>query len=176
MVEIYISWCKGLPENEEALGIIKDSGIIDGIETSDYRDIEKIRSAGLKTSIHRPFRDKSFNLEDGHLPSFTKEDIKECNKSDPPFLSFHLINSEKRPKNDEGSLSGNIKKNIERLESLFEKRVVFEFSPYQKNFVEIRGRESVDFFTGKEILNDLFENTSAGFSFGYLSCLCFGNE
>lgn len=142
--------------------ILRDSGIVDGIETSEYEDISKIRSQGVKANIHRPFRDKDFNLEDDSLPEYSKEEIKEYNKSDSPVLGFHLINHVKESDKDKKKILKNIKNNIKELDSLFDKDVVFEVSPYWSEFVNLKGEENMKYFTGKEMVGDLLKNTSTG--------------
>ena len=55
MVELYVSWVKGLPEDKEALKLLKDSRIVDGIELSNVDEqVERIRDSGLKVSSHTP--------------------------------------------------------------------------------------------------------------------------
>ena len=161
MAEIYVSWCEGLPENKEAMKILRDSGIVDGIETSEYEDIDRIHSEGLKANIHRPFRWQDFNLEDNSLPEYSEDEIKEYNKSDSPVLGFHLIDYEKHNEKSDKGIVENMKRNIEKLDSLFERRIVFELPPYDSYLIDTR-KNSAKYFTSKEVVRELVENTSAG--------------
>src|SRR6056297_835902 len=121
MVEIYVSWCKGISDNNEALEMIKRSDIIDGIETSELEDIDKLKKSGIKSSIHRPFRWKGFNLEEKDAPNYNEEEILKYNNSDAPVLGFHLIDyKEKQPENNKVVLN-NIINNLKKFEKLFSK-------------------------------------------------------
>jgi len=162
MVEVYVSWCEGLPENKEALKVLRDSGIVDGIETSEKEDIEKIHSEDLKANIHRPFRDNDFNLEDKEFPEYAGKEIERYNKSDSPVLGFHLINHKKECEAEKEDILERIKDNIEKLDSVFKQDIVFEISPYWSEFVKLKGEDNMEYFTGKEIISDLLKNTSAG--------------
>lgn len=41
MAELYVSWVKGLPQNKEALGILKESGwkVCSGINLNPHNDV-----------------------------------------------------------------------------------------------------------------------------------------
>ncbi|MBU1198568.1 MAG: hypothetical protein KKF46_02605 [Nanoarchaeota archaeon] len=66
--EIYVSWCKGLADSEEALKILRESPYVTGVETLNYdRDEKKFQKAGLKVSIHNPTRFLNIDLSDSEF-------------------------------------------------------------------------------------------------------------
>ncbi len=63
MEEIYVSWSRGLPQDKEALRILRESGLVSGIETSNIDgQFEMIKDADLKVSLHTPGVDLTSNL------------------------------------------------------------------------------------------------------------------
>jgi hypothetical protein len=89
--EIYISWCKGLPQDKKALKLVKNSKLIEGIETCQLNEeIDLIKNSGLKVSIHNALRDYQLGLEDKEFKKkMTKEKIELATKCDTSFLGFH---------------------------------------------------------------------------------------
>ena len=161
MVEIYVSWCRGLPKDKEALEIIRGSGLIDGIETSEILDIDEIKESGVKTSIHRPFRWEEFNLEDDNIPENNKEEISKYNESDASVLGFHLIDYKKENNRNNVDIVKNFKNNLKKLENMFDKKIVFELQPYDSHIIETR-KENAEYFTDKEIVKELIQSSNSG--------------
>lgn len=95
MVEIYVSWVKGLPKNKEALSILKQSSFVSGIEMFNTgEDIELFRAAGLKVSIHNPIKPFYRDLCNKSLLPFLKERknsylLKAIMSSDAKVIGFH---------------------------------------------------------------------------------------
>lgn len=100
--ELYISTCPNLGFNKDALRIIHDSDVIDGIELSEISDEYKlIKKSGIKISAHTPGLQMTLNLarkdfsncfngEEGeNLFSFIKE-------ADAPTVGLHLGYSAER--------------------------------------------------------------------------------
>ncbi len=133
MVELYCSWCKGLPESKEALKMLKDSGVFTGIELSntDFQ-ADKIIDAGLKVSIHNPVREFKINLDNA---SFTEilnahpEIISHCNKTELPFVSFHTnYIPSLNPATSYELVLKNVKDNLNKIKNTLSKKVLFETS------------------------------------------------
>jgi len=96
MVELYCSWCKGLPESKEALKLIKNSGLFAGMELSNTDlQADKILEANLKVSIHNPIREFNMNLDNENFSkvfNLNPQILASCDKSSLPFVSFHTTN------------------------------------------------------------------------------------
>lgn len=99
MAEIYISWIKELPQNKEALSILKNSEIIKGIElVNTDNQINMIKDAGLKVSLHMPgmyFGNIMQSLGNPNLMDIfnCEEGLRVLNlikNSDAPTVGFHL--------------------------------------------------------------------------------------
>ncbi len=99
MVELYVSWVKGLPEDKEALKLLKSSGIVDGVELSNVdAQVERIRESGLKVSSHTPgVYNQGFNTLNLANPNYMKAFDGEQGKrllqvireSEAPVVGFH---------------------------------------------------------------------------------------
>lgn len=98
MVQVYASFKYDITEEREikqALAVLKQSGIISGIELPVInQDIERIQEAGLKVSSHNPGLDLTLNLGDPNfLDVFLTQDgqrvIEVARKSDAPTVGFH---------------------------------------------------------------------------------------
>lgn len=102
MIEIYISWVRGLPQDKEALKILKESEIISGIELSNIdNQIQRIKDAGLKVSSHIPTRCFLRNLANPRLMEIfgSKQGpriLSVIRNSDAPTVGFHLGYSAKK--------------------------------------------------------------------------------
>ena len=143
MVELYVSWVKGLPEDKEALKLLKDSQIVDGVELSNVdTQVERIRDSGLKVSSHTPgVFNPGFNTlnlaNPNYMKAFEGEQgnrlLQVIRESEAPVIAFHCGYSAENvykmkaasnvPKpgvifTDPNELSSRITKNIVLLEKL----------------------------------------------------------
>ncbi|MFB0565322.1 MAG: hypothetical protein ACETWK_06555 [Candidatus Aminicenantaceae bacterium] len=96
MIELYISWVKGLTKDRETLKYLKNSGIISGIELFNIDDkIEAIKDVGLKVSCHNPGLGYSSNLTNPDFMNVFEGDqgkrlLKVLRESDAPTVGFHI--------------------------------------------------------------------------------------
>jgi hypothetical protein len=92
MVELYASWVPGLPENEQAVALIKNSPHITGVELSGGNaDMTIARASGLKLSVHTPTREKTCCL---WQPDFQKNIQPNLTQFDGSTLAtFHTIST-----------------------------------------------------------------------------------
>jgi hypothetical protein len=96
MVELYVSWVKGLSKNKEALSILEQSSFISGVEMFNTgEDIKLFKAAGLKVSIHNPIKPLHIDLGNKNLVPFLKERknsylIKAIMSSDAKVIGFHI--------------------------------------------------------------------------------------
>jgi len=133
MVELYCSWCKGLPESTEALKLIKESELFAGIELSNTDgQADKILEAGLKVSIHNPIREFKMTLDNEKFIQVLNTNpkiIDSCNKSSLSFVSFHTnyIPSLDRTIPYSRVLKNTVK-NLNELDTFFSKQILFETS------------------------------------------------
>jgi hypothetical protein len=96
MIEIYSSWTKGLPKDKEALKLLFNSKIINGIEMTHIDEVEIVKESGLKVSLHNIIKQLDTNIAD---PFFTEKITKNPNTAkifseikymDNPYLGIHL--------------------------------------------------------------------------------------
>lgn len=93
---IYISWVKGLPQDKQALSVLKRSGVIAGIEMSNIDDnVERILDQDLGVSCHTPGGNLTLNLASprtlgAFLGPQAERLLKVISLSSSPFVSFHL--------------------------------------------------------------------------------------
>ncbi len=94
-MRIYATWAPGLPESPKALKLLKDSGIISGVELCNTDgQADGIRDAGLEVCYHNPGSDVFLNLGDpgyrSRVDSATgRSVIKAVQGSDSPYVSVH---------------------------------------------------------------------------------------
>ncbi len=94
--DLYASWTKGLPQDKEALDILRQSGVIAGIEMANIDpQVEMVQDAGLGFSAHTPGLDLTLNLASPEiLNAFGGEQgerlLDVIRKSQPPIVGFHL--------------------------------------------------------------------------------------
>ena len=169
MVEIYGSWMRGLAQNKEALAIIKSSGKLAGIELSSFgEDVELIKQAGLKYSLHNPLRDYKVGLESKYfIPMITKLDLKKtCNESSPPAIGFHTGYASMGEKNsDQEDIVFNTLKSIRFLDDWLDKKIIFESTGYHKHFFSTGDRKTMEYVTSPEFFKRLISKSKAGFLF-----------
>jgi hypothetical protein len=95
MADIYIAWVPVLLEDLAALRELKDSGLVTGIEMSRiHNNIDNIKKAGLRLSLHNPGVEAPPNLADPDLTSIFSGDagarlLKAIQKSDTPCIGYH---------------------------------------------------------------------------------------
>ena len=95
MIEIYSSWVKGLDTDREALKLIKDSGILSGVEVWGPELAENIRKQGLKSSLHNPIKALKLDLVDEKLIEELKKEensriMRGISDSSSEVVGFHL--------------------------------------------------------------------------------------
>jgi len=96
MVELYVSWCKGLANSKEALNILSNSPLVTGVEGYNFYDeMELFRQAGLKMSVHNPIKPLGLNLFDKDLVRKLKRKenqkmIQAIAHSDAEVTAFHI--------------------------------------------------------------------------------------
>ncbi|OGC47066.1 MAG: hypothetical protein A3A94_01115 [Candidatus Portnoybacteria bacterium RIFCSPLOWO2_01_FULL_43_11] len=94
MVELYVSWVKGLPQDKEALRILRENNL--GVEMSNIDgQVEMVKDAGVKFSSHTPGLNLTLNLaKPNFIDVFDNEQGKRLlyvvKNSDAPVVSFHL--------------------------------------------------------------------------------------
>lgn len=96
MVELYVSWCKGLSSDKQALQILANCPFITGVEGYNFFDeIKSFRQAGLKMSVHNPIKPIGLNLFDkDFLKILNNEEnkgiIEAVRDSDASVVGFHI--------------------------------------------------------------------------------------
>ena len=99
---MYVSWANGLPQSKEALKILKDSGIVSGVELSNIDgQVDMIQDAGLKVSSHTPGLSRTLNLANpDYMEAFKGEQgarlLHVIRSSDAPTVGFHCGYSAER--------------------------------------------------------------------------------
>jgi len=128
--QVYVSWCEGLPQSREALNIIKDSGIVSGVEVrpSSQEEIALIKSAGLKVSLHQLPPKFRLGLADLNFIKFFEtehgiEVLESIRNSDSPTVGFHLSAFESSF-SDEQDLLETVANNLFSLDAKINKNVL----------------------------------------------------
>ncbi len=166
--KFYVAWSEGLLENPEALNILKNSGLIEGIETrlNKGEDLTLLKDLGLKISLHRPplgfdlhFGDKNFL--DFFESEMGKEIIKIIDESESPTIGFHLSFKEEAfstPK----ELFNLLLTNIVCFSRKINKRTVFEAVPGEGRFGKYSNIINNPSFISKILNNSKNEKISPG--------------
>lgn len=100
MVELYVSWCKGLAQSKQALDILRACPVVSGVESRDVRgELSLFNAAGLKVSVHNPIRIINLGLNDEILISALKQKVNEhmlnnIRKAQAGAVGFHSYNKE----------------------------------------------------------------------------------
>jgi hypothetical protein len=172
MVELYVSWVKGLSKNKKALSIIKQSPFISGVEMFNAdEDIALFKAAGLKVSIHNPIKPFHIGLIDKNMVPLLKERknsylIKAIMSSDAKVIGFHTyskvlqieahamkgepLDNQSYEIRNEGEVRESVIENLLCLEHEInksladdkEKKILFETYPYA-NFNRIKEKKNV---------------------------------
>ncbi|MBN2459143.1 hypothetical protein JXB28_02570 [Candidatus Woesearchaeota archaeon] len=178
MVELYVSWCKGLANDKEALKILSSCPLITGVEGYNFYDeMESFKAAGLKMSVHNPIKPLGINLFDKGLTSNLKRKenqkiIQAIINSDAKVIGFHIHYTSWRlelfalqgvafdestlPSLPEDKLKKSMIMNLVKLEKMInqglpddnKKKVIFETYPYT-NFNLVKERKND--VTGKHL-------------------------
>ncbi|MFA5931693.1 MAG: hypothetical protein WC821_05295 [archaeon] len=170
MVEIYASWTKGLPEDKEALAILKNSGIIAGIELCKAgNEIELIKNSGLKYNLHNALRDYKLGLDSQYfVPAMVKfpEVLKACRESDPPAIGFHTGYSSLEDKmvSKEGTVATTLK-SIRFLDEKLNKKVIFESTCYHERYFSSGHQGVANYVTSPIFFKEILSRSKAGFLF-----------
>ncbi len=169
MVEIYGSWCPGLVEDKEALKLVKDSGVLAGIELSNAESTSALEDAGVKFNLHNPLFRKKIGLDH---PSFRDELIKSpeivvaCKKSSPPALGFHAGYEPLEHKNIKTDLIANhILRNLKFLDESMDKKIIFESAPYAEPHFEKGDIDAVRYISSPEFFKRIISQSNAGYLF-----------
>ena len=167
-MQLFISWCEGIEDNKNVLNAIKNSKIIDGIETSNLDNtLEKIQNSGLKVSIHNPFREHGLGLGDLNLKDSmekTPEISLVSNKSDPDSVGFHLTGKKDFSKNRDKVIA-KILENLEFMKTEISKNILFEcrvLGDWHKNS---EYKEITDFLTSHIAVEKILKHSNADFLF-----------
>ena len=170
MVEIYVSWCKGLVLDDFALNILKSNKLVDGVETRDYLELPSLHKSGLRVSIHNPIKELKCEagsvsyLESPYLMNVLENNpylIENWVKTDTPTLGFHAGHSAY----EEQFLSfSRLIDNANYLcDKIKDKNVIFETHNFPYNFFGKSNQEYTLHSTGPEFVNELTTNTDLGF-------------
>src|SRR3989338_7272256 len=94
MVESYVSWVKGLPQDKEALRILRENNL--GVEMSNIDgQVEMVKDAGIKFSSHTPGLNLTLNLAKPNFVNIFEGPqgerlIHVIRNSDTKTVGFHL--------------------------------------------------------------------------------------
>jgi hypothetical protein len=137
--KFYAAWSEGLLSNSEALEILKNSDLIEGIETRfNGENLSLMKEIGLKLSLHRPPLGFNLNFGDRNFLDFFRSKkgrkvIEVIDESDASTVGFHLaFNEEKFLNSDE--MFSLLLKNIVGFSRKISKRAVFESVPGEGRF------------------------------------------
>ena len=168
-IQIYASWCKGLPQDDKAIKILTKSGAIDGVETRGIDAEFDLLKEKINVSLHNPKCMNLIGLDDANfIKTFSSNPslAEHCEKSTPATMGFHAgyaAIDEKETSLFE--MKSNIVSNIEKLQGLITKKVIFESSVYNEKFSKRINGEVLADSTGPAFLQYLLSKTSAGFLF-----------
>ncbi len=166
----YVSWSPGLLENPGALKILKDSGLVEGVETRlNGEDLNIIKDVGLKLSLHRPPFGFNLNFGDKDFIDFFQTEegrntIKEINDSDASTVGFHLSFVDENFVNSE-DLFNTLLNNILLFGKKINKRVVFESVPRESKFGKYINVINDPSFVRKLLESSKNEKLAPGFLF-----------
>ncbi len=173
--QVYVSWCEGLHQNRAALDILKNSGIVSGVEArpSSQEETALIKAAGLKVSLHRPPLKLDLGLADINFIKFFetkqgREVLESIRNSDSPTVGFHLSFSDSNFI-DEKDLLQTVANNLSSLERKINKdstselkKVVAESQPpHGSNFFKLRLADPL-------FIKNILERPEFNASLGYL--------
>lgn len=169
MVDLYCSWCEGLPQSKKALGIIRDSNEFSGIEMSNSgEEMDLVLDSGLKVSIHNPSRFFRVSLESPNfIPTIAENPIliESCKKASLPFVSFHAGQTQWYSKMmSPETIISNTRKSIRFLDRELNKKILFELSsfPIELGLGGEFEKRSGLYATSKEYMKDIVSTTNAG--------------
>ena len=167
-MQLFISWCEGIEDNKSVLTEIKNSKIIDGIETSNLDNtIDKIQNFGLKVSIHNPFREHGLGLGNPDLKD-SLERIPEIslvsNKSDPDSVGFHLIGKKDFSTNRDEVIT-QILENLKYMQTKISKNVLFECRVLGDWHRNSEFKEITDFLTSYLAVEKILKHSDTDYLF-----------
>lgn len=93
MVEMYVSWIKGLPRDKETLGILRKNNL--GVEMSGIdEEVEMLQDAGVRFSAHTPGLNLTLNLAKPDFADVFKGEqgkrlLQVIRSSDAKIVGFH---------------------------------------------------------------------------------------
>ena len=168
-IQIYVSWCKGLPQDEKALKILAKSGAIDGIETRSIGEDFNLIKDKLKVSLHNPACMNKVGLDDSAFIKQFSSNISLasfCEKSDPATLGFHSGYAAVEEKETTiFDIKSNTVSNLEKLSGLMTKKPIFESSVYNEKFSKGINGETLADATDPAFMQYVLSKTKAGFLF-----------
>jgi len=169
MVEIYGSWSPGLVEDESALKLIKDSGVLAGIELSSIESVPRLESEGIKFNLHNPFFRQKIGLDHSRFANeliLSPETIMACKESSPPALGFHAGYEALEHKNTNTEfITNNILKNIKFLDESMDKKIIFESAPYSEFHFEKGDINAIRYISSPAFFKQVITRSSAGYLF-----------
>jgi len=164
-MKLYISWVDGIAYSPEALDILYNSPAVDGIELSQrgLDQIEHFHQAGLRVSIHNIVRNLKGDLcHTDFLDLFRKyPELRENLKAmDNPYASFHAgyQHTHLQP----ATVVENAVKNINELDRMFDRKILFETPVYREEFHEEDMRR---ISTHPSFVSSVLSRTKAGYLF-----------
>ncbi len=167
MVEIYASWCTGLPSDKEALSIIKNSNLLVGIETCHVDgEIKQIIDFGLKYNLHNPLRNLHIGLENNtFIPTMIQYPniVRALNESNPVAVGFHAGYSAMNDSNSSIELMvSNTLRSIKFLDEVVQKKIIFETVPYTDEFARVGNKFALDYVTSPDYMKRIISKGRAG--------------
>lgn len=170
MVEFFCSWSKGLAYDEKALGILKNSGIISGVEMYNCDEqFDLVKKFGLKVSLHNPLKYYEFLLEEKELAQKLGKNklfVDFCNRSDTKTIGFHagtpaIFNGNLQGKELlSGAVSG-----FKYISGLIRKDLIVEPVHYEKSISFGGTNEGLAYASGPEFLESFLQQTKSGVLF-----------
>ncbi len=169
MTEIYASWCPGIVEDKEALKMIKNSGVLAGIELSNTESIPMLEEAEIKFNLHNPLFRKKMGLDHRGFADeliANPSTVIACKKSSPPALGFHagyepLDNKNTNPE----QLVATIFKNLKFLDESLDKKIIFESAPYAEPHFANGDPDAIRYFSSPEFFKRIISRSNAGYLF-----------
>jgi hypothetical protein len=169
MFDIYVSWAKGLPQDKEALELIKKSGVVAGIELSRVgQDIELIKASGLHYNLHNPLRDYKMGLDSQYfVPTMERLGmLSYCALSKPSVIGFHTGYSSLMEKDSsKEKIMANTLRSIKFLDQNLDKKIIFESTVYQKNLFHLGDKKLAAYVTSSQFFKEIIQKSGAGFLF-----------
>jgi hypothetical protein len=172
MIKIFAPWSKELVNSPEALHILKESGIISGVELSYMpSDILLVQKAGLEISIHNPLREffeviEGGFLEDPNLRSvLTPEKLIASEECASLPISFHAGYSIFKYAYSKEEFLENFHSNLQLIRKSLSKVPIIE-TPFHvtSGLISHSNSVAIEYVTSLDFVSELL-SSGAGFLF-----------